>query len=47
MKSLIAIKDTVDVEKSLVLNSGEKWISRAVLRSSQTLEDAFTYYTNA
>ena len=40
----IASGDTVDVDKSLLLNSGEQWIGRAVLRSSQNMEDAFTYY---
>jgi len=40
----IASGDTVDVDKSLLLNSGEQWIGRAVLRSSQNIEDAFTYY---
>jgi len=40
----IASGDTVDVDKSLLLNSGDQWIGRAVLRSSQNMEDAFTYY---
>jgi hypothetical protein len=40
----IASGDTIDVDKSLLLNSGEQWIGRAVLRSSQNIEDAFTYY---
>jgi hypothetical protein len=40
----IASGDTIDVGKSLLLNSGEQWIGRAVLRSSQNIEDAFTYY---
>ncbi|HIG67102.1 MAG TPA: hypothetical protein EYQ44_04665 [Porticoccaceae bacterium] len=40
----IASSDTIDIDKSLLLNSGEQWIGRAVLRSSQNIKDAFTYY---
>ena len=40
----IASGDTVDVDKSLLLNSGDQWIGRAVLRSTQNMEDAFAYY---
>ena len=40
----IATNDSVDIKKSLLLNTGEQWIDRAVIKSSQNIEDAFTYY---
>jgi hypothetical protein len=40
----IATNDSVDIKKSLLLNTGEQWIGRAVIKSSQNIEDAFTYY---
>ena len=40
----IATNDSVDIKKSLLLNTGEQWIGRAVIKSSQNIEDAFAYY---
>ncbi|RZO19133.1 MAG: hypothetical protein EVB03_09065 [SAR92 clade bacterium] len=42
----IAATDKVDIEKSLLLNPGEYWIGRAVLKSSLKEEEAFNYYKN-
>ena len=40
----IAPSDFIDVQRSLLLNTGEQWIGRAVLKSSQALSEAFGYY---
>jgi hypothetical protein len=40
----IAPSDFVDVERSLLLNTGEQWIGRAVLKSTQPMSEAFDYY---
>jgi len=40
----IAPDDAIDVEKSLLINSGEYWLGRAVLRSRQDMNTAFEYY---
>jgi hypothetical protein len=40
----IAPSDFVDVERSLLLNTGEQWIGRAVLKSTQLMSEAFDYY---
>ena len=40
----IAADDAIDVEKSLLINSGDYWLGRAVLRSSLDSNGAFEYY---
>lgn len=40
----IASTDSVDIKRSLLLNTGEQWIGRAVINSSQSIEDAFNFY---
>ena len=40
----IATNDSVDIKKSLLLNTGDRWIGRAVIKSSQNIEDTFNYY---
>ena len=42
----IAATDKVDIEKSLLLNPGDYWIGRAVLKSSLKEEEACNYYKN-
>jgi len=42
----IAATDKVEIEKSLLINPGEYWIGRAVLKSAQEGEEAFNYYKN-
>lgn len=40
----IAADDAVDVQNSLLLNTGVNWIGRAVLKSKQDVDSAFAYY---
>lgn len=40
----IAANDAVDLENSLLLNTGANWIGRAVLKSVQDVDTAFAYY---
>jgi len=40
----IAANDELAVDKSLLLNTGEQWIGRAVLKSKQDTVQAFEYY---
>ena len=40
----IAANDELAVDKSLLLNTGEQWIGRAVLKSKQSTVQAFEYY---
>jgi len=37
----IAANDAVDIENSLLLNTGANWIGRAVLKSVQDVDTAF------
>ena len=43
----IAANDAIDVEKSLLINSGDYWLGRAVLRSSLDSNAAFEYYQSS
>jgi hypothetical protein len=40
----ISVNDQLVVEKSLLLNTGEQWIGRAVLKSKLNIVQAFEYY---
>jgi hypothetical protein len=40
----ISANDQLDVDKSLLLNTGEQWIGRAVLKSKLDTVQAFEYY---
>ena len=42
----IAGGDSIDISRSLLLNSGEQWIGQAVIQSSQSIEAAFSYYSD-
>ena len=42
----IAANDELAVDQSLLLNTGEQWIGRAVLKSKMDTVQAFEYYLN-
>ena len=42
----IAGSDSINISRSLLLNSGEQWIGQAVIQSSQSIEAAFNYYSD-
>ena len=42
----IAGSDSIDISRSLLLNSGEQWIGQAVIQSSQSIQAAFNYYSD-
>ena len=42
----IAGSDSIDISRSLLINSGEQWIGQAVIQSSQPIESAFDYYSS-
>ena len=42
----VSRSDSIDISRSLLFNSGEKWLGQAVIKSSQSAEVAFDYYVN-